>query len=172
MSFPIIFLITPQQKNLQLFYKNHHLISCYSPSSVSSPSPSSSSLSSPPLPLSTAFPFPFRADPPTKPKCTRASLSDLTVPIRCSCLANCFLVTLSRCFRNLRSACHSSFTSQATSTLLHFLLAPDSATLPSASTLSPEGVSQRQSHFCLQPQQAEQELLPLGLSQGSPEKKS
>src|SRR5260370_3341628 len=67
MSFPIIFPITPQQKNLQLFYKNCHLISRYSPSSLSSPSPSSSSLSSPPLPPSTAFPFPFHAAPPPTP---------------------------------------------------------------------------------------------------------
>src|SRR5258705_4382661 len=66
MSFPTIFLITPQ-KNLQLFYKNRHLISRYSPSSLSSPSPSSSSLSSPPLPPSTAFPFPFHADLPPPP---------------------------------------------------------------------------------------------------------
>src|SRR5260370_39216018 len=98
MSFPIIFLITPQQKNLPLFYNNRHLISLYSPSSVSSPSPSSSSLSSPLLPPSTAFPFPFCVDPlppalpctdpPTKPECARASLSDSTTPIRCSCPAN------------------------------------------------------------------------------------
>src|SRR5260221_10695863 len=120
MSFPTIFLITPQ-KNLQLFYKNRHLISCYSPSSASSPSPSPSSLSPPPLPPSTAFPFPFHvdllpptlpcADPPTKPECARALLSDSTAPIRCSCLANCFLATLSRCLHNLRSAHHSSFAS-------------------------------------------------------------
>src|SRR5260221_675824 len=182
MSFPIIFLITPQQKNLQLFYKNRHLISCYSPSSVSSPSPSSSSLSSPLLPPSTAFPFPFRTDPPapalpcvdlpTKPEHARASLSNSTAPIRCSCPANCFLATLSCCSCNLRSACHSSFTLRATSTLSCFPLAPDSTTLPSASVLSPEGVSQGRLHFCLQPRQAEQELPPSGLSQGSPEKKS
>src|SRR5258707_7661692 len=151
MSFPIIFLITPQQKNLQLFYKNRHLISCYSPSSVSSPSPSSSSLSSPLLPPSTAFPFPFCVDPPppalpcvdlpTKPKRARASLSDSTTPIRCSCLASCFRVTLSCCSCNLRSACHSLFALRATSTLLHLLLAPDSTTLPSASASSLEGVS-------------------------------
>src|SRR5258708_36299905 len=59
-------------KNLQLFYRNCHLISCYSPSSASSPSPSSSSLSSPPLPPSTAFPFPFHMDPhPPSPAQTR-----------------------------------------------------------------------------------------------------
>src|SRR5258707_15728213 len=105
---------------LQLCDKNRHLISHFSPSSASSPSPPSSPPPPPLLPPSTAFPFPFCADPPTKPECTRASLSDSTMPIRCSCPANCFLVTLSRCSCNLRSACHSSFTSQATSTLLHF----------------------------------------------------
>src|SRR5258708_17584512 len=122
-------------KNLRLFYKNHHLISHHSPSLASSPSPSSSSLSSPLLPPSTAFPFPFCAHPPppalpctdlpTKPECPRAVLSDSTVPIRCSCLANCFSVTLSHCSCNLRPACHSSFALQATSTLLHFLLTPN-----------------------------------------------
>src|SRR5258707_15318514 len=115
---------------LQLCDKNRHLISHFSPSSASSPSPSSSSLSSPLLPPSTAFPFPFCTDPPTKPEHTRASLSDSTTPIRCSCLANCFLVTLSRCSHNLRSAHHSSFASRATSTPLHFPLTPDSATPP------------------------------------------
>src|SRR5258708_35429765 len=128
-------------KNLRLFYKNHHLISHYSPSLASSPSPSSSSLSSPPLPPSTAFPFPFHVDLPTKPKCTRALLSDSTAPIRHSCPANCFLATLSHCSHNLRSAHHSSFTLQATSTLLHFPLAPNSTTPPSTSTSSLEGVS-------------------------------
>src|SRR5260221_1745812 len=161
MSFPIIFPITPQQKNLRLFYKNCHLIPHYSPSSASSPSPSSSSLSSPPLPPSTAFPFPFCVDPlppalpcadlPTKPKCTRALLSDLTAPIRRSCLANCFLATLSCCLRNLRSARHSSFASRSTSPLSRFPLPPDSATPPSASALSLEGVLQGRSHFCLRP---------------------
>src|SRR5258708_14466123 len=114
-----------------------HLISCYSPSSVSSPSPSSSSLSSSLLPPSTAFPFPFCVDPPpptlpctnlpTRPECTKALLSDSTMPIRCSCLASCFQVTLSCCLHNLMSICHNSFTSQATSMLSCFPLAPDSA---------------------------------------------
>src|SRR5258708_38595853 len=108
----------------------------------------------------------------TKPECARASLSNLTMPIRCSCPANCFLATLSHCSCNLRSAHHSLFASQATSTLLCFPLAPNSATLPSTSVLSLEGVSQGRSHHCLRLQQAEQELLPLGLLQGSPEKKS
>src|SRR5258708_4585241 len=133
MSFPTISIYP--SKSPTIIHRNCHLISHYSHSFASSPSPSSSSLSSP-LPLSTAFPFPFCVDPPpptlpcmdlpTKPKCTRASLSDSTVPIRCSCLASCFQVTLSHCSHNLRSAHHNSFTLQATSTLSCFPLAPNS----------------------------------------------
>src|SRR5258708_36091919 len=123
MSFPAIFPFAPP-----LFFKisntiihgHCHLVPCYSPSSASSPSPSSSSLSSSLLPLSTALPFPFCVDPlpptlpctnlPTRPECAKASLSNLTVPIRHSCLASCFQATLSCCLCNLRSACHNSFT--------------------------------------------------------------
>src|SRR5258708_20600692 len=88
---------------------------------------------------------------PTRPECTKALVSISTMPIRHSCLASCFRVTLSCCLCNLRSACHNSFASCATSTLSHFPLTLDSATLLVASKSLLVGVSWGQSHHCFRP---------------------
>src|SRR5258708_5861106 len=118
-------------------------------------------------PLAPTFPC---DDPPTRPKCAKASANISTAPIRHSCPASCFRATLSRCSCNLRSACHNSFTLHATSTLLCFPLMLDSAAPPVASKSSLVGVSGGRSHHCFWLRQGEQEFPPSGLLQGSPRK--
>src|SRR5258708_25582536 len=98
--------------------------------------------------LAPAFPC---NDPPTRPECTKASVNISTTPIRRSCPASCFQVTLSHCSRNLRSACHNSFASHATSMLSCFPLMLDSAAPLVSSKLLPVGVSGGRSHHCFQP---------------------
>src|SRR5258708_3114214 len=90
----------------------------YSLPSASLPSPSSSSLSSPSLPSSAAFSFPLHMDPPppaflcieppTRPKCPKASVNTSTASASHSYPTSCFSVILSQSSRSLRSAHHNS----------------------------------------------------------------
>src|SRR5258708_39052659 len=97
---------------------------CYSPSPSFSPSPPSSPLSSSlPPSMAFSFPFPFASDllppilpcndPLTRPNQPRTSARASTTPIRHSCPASCFFMTLSHCSHNLRLAHHNSFASTA-----------------------------------------------------------